>query len=47
LMINNILQLTPTGSFPSPAVEGMIVAQGAPGSSKPYYYDGTIWNALF
>ena len=47
IYINDILQLTPTGSFPAVATEGMIVAQGALGASKPYYYNGSTWNALF
>ena len=46
-MVSSVLQLTPTGSFPATAIEGMIVAQGSPGASKLYYYNGTTWNALF
>jgi hypothetical protein len=47
LMVNDILQLTRRASFPTPAVEGMIVAQGSAGASKPFYYNGSSWNALF
>jgi hypothetical protein len=46
-MVRSILQLAPTGSLPGSPVEGMIVAQGSPGASRLYYYNGTIWNALF
>ena len=47
LMVNSILQLTPTGTLPGSPVEGMIIASGSAGTSKPYYYNGSTWNALF
>ena len=47
LMVNSILQLTPTETLPGTPVEGMIIASGSAGSSKLYYYNGSSWNALF
>jgi hypothetical protein len=46
LNIKDILQLSVRTTTPTPS-EGMIIASGSAGSSKLYYYDGTIWNALF
>ena len=46
LKIKDILQLSLRTTTPT-AVEGMIIASGSVGASKVYYYNGTIWNALF
>ena len=46
LMVKDILQLAVRTTFPT-GIEGMIVASGSAGASKLYYYNGTIWNALF
>ena len=45
-MVKDILQLAVRTTFPT-GIEGMIVASGSAGASKLYYYNGTIWNALF
>ena len=43
---HGILQLSRRISTPT-AAEGMIISSGSSGSSKLYYYNGTIWNPLF
>jgi hypothetical protein len=46
LMVKDILQLAVRTTLPT-GIEGMIVASGSVGASKLYYYNGTVWNALF
>ena len=41
--IPDILQLTVRITDPASPVEGMIMASGSAGSSKLYYYDGSVW----
>jgi len=43
---DSILQLSRRETTPT-GVEGMIISSGAVGASKPYYFDGSTWNALF
>jgi hypothetical protein len=46
LTISNILTLTPQTPLPSGVATGSFaVSSSAP--PKPYFYDGTSWNALF
>jgi hypothetical protein len=47
LTIPDLLQLPVRATDPGMPVEGMIMASGSAGSSVLYYYNGTIWNALF
>jgi hypothetical protein len=47
LTIPDLLQLPVRATDPRTPVEGMIMASGSAGSSVLYYYNGTIWNALF
>jgi hypothetical protein len=46
LHINDILILQPRITTPT-GIEGMIISSGSAGNSKPYYYNGSTWNALF
>ena len=44
--ISNILTLTPQDPLPSGVATGSFaVSSSVP--SKPYFYDGTTWNALY
>jgi len=48
--ISEVLTLKPQGTLPvsgSGATIGMIAVSGSVGNAKPYFFDGTAWNALF
>ena len=45
--IQDLLKLETKSSNPASPEEGMVMASGSVGSSKLYYYDGNIWDALF
>jgi len=47
LTIADIFQLPVRTTNPGSPVEGMLMASGSVSLSKLYYYDGSIWNALF
>lgn len=47
LSLKDLLVLTPRTTTPSGAPTGSIIASGSAGSVKPYFFDGTNWNALY
>ena len=47
ITMQDALVLTPTTSLPSSPASGSIVSYTSAGVTKPYYWDGATWNALY
>ena len=45
--ISNILELAPIHPLPTDKPTGSLASSGSAGSVKPFFWDGTNWNALY
>jgi len=47
LYVQNVLKLEPQNPLPSSPIVGMIAVSASGATYKPYFYDGSVWNALY
>ena len=45
--IQNVLKLAPQNPLPTSAIAGMFAVSASGAVYKPYFYDGSVWNALY